>query len=90
MSKIHKDLEDKTKLTLQAVLFNKTAFDPHSARHFLSISKIPRLKKVHTTEDYYRYRVRDPNEFDKSSFRTVAISPHIKYIMGKLNNEIQK
>jgi hypothetical protein len=78
-------------MVIQAVLFNKEAFDPASARHFLSISKIPRIKRVHETDKYFRYRVRNPDLFDKLSFRTVAITPHITYIMGKLINmpEIQ-
>lgn len=70
---------------LQAVLFDKEAFDPFAARHYLKISKIPRLKRVHETDKYYRYRIRDPKEFDEATFRTVRMSPHIVYIMGNLN-----
>ena len=73
-----------SKLVLQAVLFDKTAFNSESARHYLKISKIPRLKRVHETDKYYRYRIKEPTDFDESSFRIVGISPHIKYIMGKL------
>ena len=71
-------------MQIQAVLFDKEEFDPASARHYLKISKIPRLKRVHETNEYYRYRIREPSDFDEKSFRTVRISPHIKYIMGKL------
>jgi hypothetical protein len=77
------------KLEIQAVIFDKEAFDPHMARHYMAISKIPRLKRVHETNQYFRYRVRDPNEFNEKSFRTVNMSPYIKYIMGDLK-EIQK
>ncbi len=72
------------KLELQAVLFDKKSYDPLIARHYLKINHINRLKKVHQTTDYLRYRVRDPDDFDKDSFRTVQIGKDIKYIMGKL------
>jgi hypothetical protein len=72
------------KLVLQSVLFDKNKFDTTTARHFLKVSKIKRLKKVDITDRFYRYRIRDPEEFDKESFRIIKISDHIKYIMGNL------
>jgi len=48
----------KQNLTLQAVLFDKDYFDTKHSRHFLKIHKIEPLKRAHTTENYYRYRIR--------------------------------
>jgi hypothetical protein len=78
--------DKKEKLMLQAVLFDKNYYTPSYARHYLKISKIPRLKKVHETDQYYRYRIREPEDFDETTFRTVNIGPNIKYVMGKLKN----
>jgi hypothetical protein len=75
----------KHNLTLQAVLFDKDYFDTKHCRHFLKIHKITPLKRAHTTENYYRYRIRDPHFFDESTFRTVQITPHVKYVMGVLH-----
>src|SRR3990172_8321490 len=44
------------------------------------------IGKVHLTENYARYRLREPNEFVKSSLRThdIGRKGHAKRIAGKL------
>ena len=44
------------------------------------------MKKVHLTKMYARYRIREPKEFIKSSFRThdVGRVGHTKRIAGRL------
>ena len=83
-----------TRLVIQAVLFDNKKFNPATARHYLEAHNIKRLldlsgpkpvvKRVHQTDKYYRYRIRDPKDFKPDSFRIVPIGEHIKYIMGLL------
>lgn len=46
------------------------------------------IGKVHLTENYARYRIKNPSEFEKSSFRTQDIgrAGHSKRIAGKLKS----
>jgi hypothetical protein len=71
-------------LVIQAVLFDKKYYTPEMARHYLKINKIKRLKKVHETDQFYRYRIREPEDFIEETFRTVPIGKDMKYIMGKI------
>lgn len=48
------------------------------------------LKRWDSEGDYYRYRLREPSEFDEKSFRTITIKkdkPTIKAVVGKLKGE---
>jgi len=50
------------------------------------MAKLKGARKVHATKNYKRYRIRDPDEFKKGSFRTLDIGQPKKHqlIRGKL------
>lgn len=50
---------------IQAVLFDKKLFSQISSKRALSNMNLKQIKPVHLTRKYYRYRIREPNEFAK-------------------------
>jgi cation transport regulator ChaB len=51
--------------------------------------ELARKSGVRITENYLRYRQKDPKQFDDKSFRTIVLSPskHIKAIIGKIKGQ---
>ena len=68
---------------VQAILFDKTIYDEKKAAKWLKDHKIHPIKEVHVTENYYRYRLKVPDE-DKYRYRTDDLKNGIKYIIGYL------
>jgi len=73
-------------MVVQAVLVNKKYYSPVEAeiiaRHFGKPMKV-----AHTTQKYYRYRMRNPKDFDATSFRTLKRPGQkgVRIIIGDLN-----
>lgn len=65
---------------IQAVLFDTEYWTPSSARKWLKSHDIKPMKKVHTTENYHRYRIHDPDKYDHLRIKT--LKPNIKIILG--------
>jgi hypothetical protein len=48
---------------IQAVLFPINEFTPKQAKTFLKKHNLLAIKPVHTTANYHRYRLEDPQDF---------------------------
>lgn len=64
---------------VQAVIFERSRWDALSARNWLEANNIPRVKHVHTTKNYLRYRVREPKF---SHYITKDLDNGIKMVLG--------
>lgn len=70
----------KTKYSLiQSVIFDKTKYTTQMARNFLRIHKLKPIKRVHTTQNHYRYRIREPKY---KKYRTINIHKGVKFVLG--------
>jgi hypothetical protein len=49
----------------------------HAKRHGVT-------KTIRETSSSYRFRQRPPGDFDQSTFRTIAVSKCVSYVVGKL------
>lgn len=78
------DKEDS--LIVQSILFDKEKFTLTEAKNWLKKHDY-KSDKVDETDEYYRFRQRDPDDFDPDSFRTKEIEDGVKFIMGKLKQE---
>ena len=70
----------KSKSKIQAVLFDIKYFNEKQAIKHLKKEKMKPIKKVHKTEKYLRYRIREPKEFKR--FRILKTDKHIAFIIG--------
>ena len=50
---------------IQAILFPIKKFNTHQARRYLKNKNYKRIKKVHITKNYLRYRLEEPKKKDK-------------------------
>lgn len=73
-------------MEVQSVIFPRSVFDPKKARKWLKDHHLKNIKRVHVTEDYLRYRMREPDP--KGNYITVEIEQGIKLI--KLSVEPEK
>lgn len=65
---------------IQAVLFSKNYYTTSQARKWLKKENLKPIKRVHKTNKYLRYRIKNPSEFNY--LRTFSIGNKIKYIYG--------
>jgi hypothetical protein len=65
---------------VQAVLFDRERWSPKQAEAWLSGRNMTPIKNVHATENYLRYRMRDPGEFDH--FTTLPVYEGVKMVIG--------
>lgn len=72
-------------MVLQSVIFNKRYFTKESAREWLRIHNL-KSSSIEETDSFFRFRQRNPSEFDENSFRTVKITKGITSVMGKLKH----
>jgi len=47
--------------TIQACIFPKDLFTTQQARLFLKKHNLKPIKRVHTTKNFYRYRIKNPD-----------------------------
>jgi hypothetical protein len=71
-------------MIIQAVLFDKEKHTSKNAMKWLKKHDMSPIKRQHLTENYRRYRLRDPEDFNEKSFRTFDIGEGIKFVIGKL------
>jgi hypothetical protein len=66
---------------IQSVLFNKYYFTENEAKKWLNKYHEYPIKDVHETKHYYRYRLREPNNF--KYFRIInSHDPNVKFVIG--------
>ena len=54
---------------IQAIIFKNDRFTSKQARDYLKKHKLKPIKRVHKTDNFLRYRLRDPADFKR--FRTI-------------------
>ena len=59
----------KDKSKIQAIIFKKDNYTPKEAKAYLKQHNLKAIKKVHTTDNFYRYRLQEPSIFKR--FRTL-------------------
>ena len=69
---------------IQAVLFDtqhkREAWNTSDARVWLARHKLKPIKKVHETENFLHYRIREPDE-EKYKYRTIRLGSGIEMII---------
>ena len=55
---------------VQAVIFDNKHWDTNSARKWLKEHDMKAIKRVHKTTTLLRYRIHDPDKFDRFTTRT--------------------
>jgi hypothetical protein len=64
---------------LQAILFKKSHYSKRSSANWLKYHGFKPIKKVHETVNYYRYRLKEPDE-EMYYYRLVPINNGIKMV----------
>ncbi len=77
-------LEDAAQqnMVVQSLIFDKDMFTEDKAKQW-ALDHGFKADKVDATEDSYRLRQREPEEFDPDSFRTIAITEGVQAVVGK-------
>ena len=65
---------------IQAVLFEKRLWTTAQARSWLKKHHIKPMKKTHSTNLWYRYRIRDPDQFRR--MRVIKLGNGLEFIIG--------
>jgi len=65
-------------MEIQAILFNINSWTSTTARNWLKKHGYNPIKRVHKTEQFLRYRLREPST--KVKYRVKEIGQGIKYI----------
>lgn len=69
-------------MEIQSIIFTKQKWDATGARKWLKKHNFKPIKRVHKTERYLRYRLRDPGIYSK--FRTLTRDPSgILFVLGR-------
>lgn len=71
--------KEESKMKIQSVLFKRRYWSTRKARKWLKKHRLKRIKRVHRTKSYYRYRIREP-KFDK--YTTKSIKKSVKLVLG--------
>lgn len=77
--------EDKG-LVIQTIIFSKEYFTLEEARKWIKEHGFVD-NGYDETENSYRFRQRDPDDFIRDSFRTITITTGIKAVVGKLKDD---
>ena len=67
-------------LDSQAILFKKSHYSKRSSANWLRYRGFKPIKKVHETVNYYRYRLKEPDE-ELNEYRIMPISDGIKMVI---------
>ena len=66
---------------IQAIIIDKNIFSLSDAKKILHDLKARPIKPVHETENYYRFRIKEP-DYKKYHYKTKTIKKGIKLIVG--------
>ena len=64
---------------IQTILFSKDKYDATKARKWLKDNNYKPIKRVHKTENFLRYRIRNPTK--GYIYRTISLSKDIKAVI---------
>lgn len=67
--------------SIQAVIFDKSYWTTQKAITWLHHHQFRPIKRVHTTENYHRYRIVQP-DYNRYNYITKTITPTIKFIIA--------
>ena len=67
-------------VTIQAIIFKKNSFTKRKADAWLKRYNYVRIKPFHETLNYYRARLKEPNE-DKYEYRIIKFNEGIKAVI---------
>lgn len=65
---------------LQAIIFKKNDYTKRQAEMYLRRHKYKPIKAVHETLNYYRYRLKQPDE-NNYNYRLMKFAPGIKAVI---------
>ena len=69
--------------TIQTIIFDKRHFTKTQAREWITrYGEAAGKADEAGTGNYFRYRQREPGDFEKGSFRTITLAPDVKAIIG--------
>ena len=82
------DFSDKQQhMMVQTLIFDKETFETAADAKKWAKDHDFRSDKVDETENSWRLRQRNPNDFKEDSFRTISMGKGIKAVVGKLKEE---
>ena len=64
----------------QAIFFKKSLYSKRSSANWLKYRGFKPIKKVHETVNYYRYRLKEPDE-EIYNYRLIPINAGIKMVI---------
>ena len=69
----------------QAIIFLRNKHTAKDARKWLKKHDFKPIKRAHTTSNFHRYRIHEPEEFDEKTYRLIPIGDgSIELVMAKL------
>jgi len=81
---------EKKSTTLQTFIFDKDKFTQDQAKEWLKKEKKKdsdiKIPAADETEDSYRFRQKEPEDFKNKSFKTIPITTGVKGVIGKKEN----
>lgn len=78
---VSKQEDDST--LIQTLIFSKEDYTEEEAKEWAKAHDF-RADKVDETEDSYRLRQKDPEDFEEGSFRTIDLTDGVRAVIGKL------
>jgi hypothetical protein len=80
------DILKAQSMVVQSILFDVEKYTVEQAKKWLKDHNY-KNDKVDTTDQYHRFRQKDPSEFDESTFRTIKFTDGLKAIVGKIKTK---
>jgi len=72
-------------MIIQAIIFQRDKYTSQDARKWLKKHDFTPIKRVHTTINFHRYRIREPEDFQEKTFRLIPIGDgSIEFVVAKL------
>lgn len=65
---------------IQAIIFDKKYWTKKEAKEWLAKNNFKPIKKVHTTKNFHRYRINEPNQYRK--FRLKKLDNKVDLVLG--------
>lgn len=72
-------------MVVQTLILAKADFSKEEAIAWVESHDF-HAEKIDETEDSYRFRQREPSEFDQESFRTITLTKGVQAVVGKLKD----
>ncbi len=72
-------------MVVQTLILSKEKFSKEEAIAWVESHDF-HAEKIDETEDSYRFRQREPEEFDQESFRTITLTEGVQAVVGKIKD----